>query len=74
LKSNELIFGSCDAHLPFLPESEIPTDFREHIDKVSEADAKRNLKTPCVGELPSILKRSQNTAIKSGNLELFCLN
>ncbi|GAX77711.1 hypothetical protein CEUSTIGMA_g5154.t1 [Chlamydomonas eustigma] len=49
LKSNELVFGSCDAHLPFLPENEFPTDFREHIDKVSEADAKRNLETPSAG-------------------------
>jgi hypothetical protein len=38
-----LVFGSCNARLDFLPESEIPVDFSRHIDQVSEEDAKRNM-------------------------------
>lgn len=43
LKSNQLVFGSCDARLPFLSEAEIPTDFSRHVDEVSEEEAKKNM-------------------------------
>ena len=41
-----LAFGSCDAKLPFLPESEVPSDFGKHIDDVSEEEAMKNLASP----------------------------
>ena len=50
LKANQLVFGSCDARLPFLSEAEIPTDFSRHVDEVSEEEAKKNMDAG-VGEL-----------------------
>eukprot|EP00955_Chlamydomonas_euryale_P001914 21406-Chlamydomonas_euryale.AAC.1 len=70
LRNNKLQFGTCDASLPFLSESEIPSDFGDMVDSVSEADAKRNMEategagngeTPCVlpSAHPSIMRVPQ---------------
>ena len=39
LQSGALEFGSCDAVLPFLGESEIPVDFKRQAEEMSNSDA-----------------------------------
>lgn len=41
--SGVLKFGSCDATLSFLPEHEIPKDFKRHIEEVSKQQAEQNV-------------------------------
>jgi DNA damage-inducible protein 1 len=43
LAKNELRFGSCNTSLPFLPEHEIPRDFKQHIERMSQKEAEENL-------------------------------
>jgi DNA damage-inducible protein 1 len=43
LAAGELRFGSCRAALRFLPEHEIPKDFKRHIDAVSQKEAEENM-------------------------------
>lgn len=43
LARNVLHFGSCQADLPFLPEHEIPRDFKRHIELVSKEDAEKSM-------------------------------
>ncbi|KAG1668484.1 hypothetical protein FOA52_005257 [Chlamydomonas sp. UWO 241] len=40
LGKNQLTFGSCDAALTFLSDAEIPSDFTEAVEELSEAEAK----------------------------------
>lgn len=43
LRQSKLHFGSCDAYLPFLADHEIPKDFRDHIQQVSEKEAEASM-------------------------------
>jgi hypothetical protein len=43
MQRSELRFGSCSAALPFLPEHQIPRDFKRHIDAVSQKEAEENM-------------------------------
>lgn len=43
LAGNVLRIGSADAILPFLPEHEIPKDFKRHIEEVSQQDAEKSM-------------------------------
>jgi|LauGreSBDMM110SN_4_FD.fasta_scaffold68629_3 hypothetical protein len=44
--TNELVFNGCDAKLPFLPESEIPTDLDGFVDDITEEEAKKKVEMP----------------------------
>ncbi|KXZ47554.1 hypothetical protein GPECTOR_34g713 [Gonium pectorale] len=45
LAKNVLRIGSCGVELPFLAESQIPKDFSEHVEDVSEAEANRRMES-----------------------------
>lgn len=42
------VFGSCDAELPFLPDHQIPKDFKDHIESVSQQQVSATAKSSCM--------------------------
>ncbi|PNH04230.1 DNA damage-inducible protein 1, partial [Tetrabaena socialis] len=49
LAKGVLRVGSCNVELPFLVESQIPTDFSAHVEDVSEAEANRRMQSDAAG-------------------------